>query len=75
VNNQSIVRRERDFGLRLRAIRQSRGLSQQMLAEAAGVNRKTVNRIECGRFSPNLNTLMRLAYALSLKVQNLVRGI
>lgn len=75
MKNQTIVQRERNFGLRLRAIRQSKGLSQQSLAEAAGVDRKTVNRIERGHFSPNLNTMMRLAHSLSLTVQDLLRGV
>lgn len=71
----TIVRRERDFGARLRVVRKQQGLSQTALADAAGVDRKTVNRIENGRFSPNLNTLMRLAYSLSVSVSDLLRGI
>ena len=46
---------------RLVALRAERGFSQARLAELAGVDRKTINRIENGHFSPSLDTLTRLS--------------
>jgi len=41
-------------------------LSQETLANIAGVDRKTINRIENGHFSPNLDTMIRLSIVLKL---------
>lgn len=46
-------------------------LSQDALAEFAGIDRKTVNRIENGHFSPNLDTMTRLSVVLGKKIPQL----
>ena len=52
----------------LTRIREERGLSQQGLANASGVNKATINQIERGRRSPNLETLEKLANALAVEM-------
>ena len=47
--------------MELTRIRQERGLSQQGLADTSGVNKATINQIERGRRSPNVETLGKLA--------------
>jgi len=59
---------------RLIELRTNRGLSQARLAELAGVDRKTINRIENGHFSPSLDTLTRLSVVLKCKLSDLVEG-
>lgn len=54
------------------ALREERGLSQARLAELAGVDRKTINRIENGHFSPSLDTLTRLSVVLKCRLSELV---
>jgi putative transcriptional regulator len=51
---------------RIKVERNSKGLSQAKLAEMAGIDRKTVNRIENGHFSPTLETLIALGDALGV---------
>lgn len=48
------------------------GWSQLELAETAGVDRKTVNRIENGRYSPSMNTLVSVGTALGLTMTNML---
>jgi DNA-binding XRE family transcriptional regulator len=43
------------------------GITQEKLAKLVGLDRKTINRIENGHFSPSLDTMIRLAYVLKLK--------
>lgn len=52
----------------LTRIREERGLSQQGLADASGVNKATINQIERGRRSPNVETLEKLSDALGVGV-------
>lgn len=51
---------------RLFELRSQAELSQARLAEIAGVDRKTINRIENGHFSPALDTIVRLSVALGI---------
>ena len=59
---------------RLVALRAERGFSQARLAELAGVDRKTINRIENGHFSPSLDTLTRLSVVLKCRLAELVEA-
>jgi XRE family transcriptional regulator, regulator of sulfur utilization len=59
------------FGNRMREIRTKRGLSQQAVAEHAGIAQTHVSDIELGFKLPNLLTVVRLAIALSCKVAEL----
>ena len=61
------------FGLRLRQLREARGMSQQLLAYEADVAKLTVQRIEKGRASAGLDMLVSIAQALQLPVHELLR--
>ena len=52
--------------------RNEKGLSQAKLAEMAGIDRKTVNRIENGHFTPTLETLISLSDALGVSPHSLM---
>lgn len=58
---------------RLKALRQLRAMSQQELADAANVGRNTISRIERGETGAHGRTLRRLAKALGVGVEELVR--
>jgi transcriptional regulator with XRE-family HTH domain len=57
---------------RLFELRTDAELSQASLAEIAGVDRKTINRIENGHFSPALDTIVRLSVALGITPSTLL---
>jgi len=63
------------FGLRLRALRQVRGLSQNALAAHSSVTHETVCRLELGKHLVKLETLTKLAIALGTSVESLLIGI
>lgn len=56
----------------VRTHRTSHGWSQLELANRAGLDRKTVNRIENGRFSPSVDTLLAVSNALGVSVNHLL---
>jgi DNA-binding XRE family transcriptional regulator len=51
---------------RMKQERKNRKWSQQELAERAGIDRKTVNRIERGHFSPSMETYFMLCHAMKV---------
>ena len=57
---------------RLNELRRLRAFSQQELADAAGLGRNTVSRIERGETGAHGRTLRRLAQALGVDVAELV---
>lgn len=52
------------IAVRLREQRSDAGLTQETLAKKAGLDRKTVNRIENALFSPSVDTIYRLCGVL-----------
>lgn len=73
MNNTQISKKEKQVAQRLLDARIKRGLSQAETADRAGIDRKTVNRIENNHFSPSLNTIFRLCDALAVKPNELVK--
>jgi transcriptional regulator with XRE-family HTH domain len=60
------------FGERLRAVRQQRGISQEKLAELAGLHRTYVSSIERGERNVSLVNIERLAAALGVAMGELM---
>jgi transcriptional regulator with XRE-family HTH domain len=61
-----------DFSQRLAATRKARGLTQDALADAAGINVSQVRRYEGGTSQPSLEVLRKLAVALSVSADELL---
>jgi len=60
------------FAVRIRKLREQRGMTQEMLARRAKISRVYVAQIERKRQDPTLSVVVRLAKALKVKVGNLV---
>jgi len=56
---------------RLRVYRAEYHLSQQDLADAVGVSRKTISTLEVGRFMPSAVVALKLAYYFGVSVEDL----
>lgn len=52
----------------LRQMREKAGISQSALARQSGVDRATINKIEHGKRTPGIETLMKLAAALDAEI-------
>ena len=63
---------QRNVAANLIALLEGASLTQLQLSDLAGVDRKTINRIENGHFSPSIDTLTRLALVLNTTVGNLL---
>jgi transcriptional regulator with XRE-family HTH domain len=60
------------IGERLKKLRVRRALTQERLAERAGIGKNTVNRIENNLTEPHMSTLGKLAAALDVDPAELV---
>jgi transcriptional regulator with XRE-family HTH domain len=58
--------RRKALGNAVRDRRQSLGLSQEQLAERAGMERKSVSRVETGAYSPSIDRLWDICDALGV---------
>ena len=60
------------FTMQLKRLRAERKMSQADLAQASGVSREYIARLELGQQDPTLGTLEKLAKALKVKVGRLL---
>lgn len=63
---KQMMKHQGEVADRLYELRTRREITQQALADMCDIDRKTINRIENGHFSPNLNTLLRICVALNV---------
>ncbi len=59
------------FGEKLRQVREHKGLTLKVVAQAAGVSESLVSQIERNRVSPAIDTLLSLADALDIDLEYL----
>jgi putative transcriptional regulator len=62
----------RRFAMKLKRLREARGMTQDLLAKRVRVSRGYLSRLEMGRHDPPLSLLRRLAKELRVKVAQLV---
>ncbi|MGH7355108.1 MAG: helix-turn-helix transcriptional regulator [Candidatus Rokuibacteriota bacterium] len=58
--------------MRLRHLRERKGMTQEALAKTSGVSRAYLSRLEMGRHDPPLSRLRTLAKALGVPVRDLL---
>lgn len=62
----------RAIGSNIRMVRETTGISQTELANRVGTNKSAISRYENGTQIPSLNTLMRVADAMSVDLVDLI---
>lgn len=61
------------FGIRLRLAREEMGLSQEVLAEKAGLHRTYIGQVERGERNISVDSMERLADAVGLQLWDMLR--
>ena len=56
---------------RVKELRIEKGMTQEDLAERAGVSRQTIISIESGRYNPSILLAYKLSHLLSLSIEKL----
>ena len=62
------------LGSRVRRTRETANLTQEALAQAAGIGRVTLVRLENGKHVPKLSTLKAIAHVLEKPIEDLLAG-
>ncbi len=62
----------KQIGARIKAARKTHELSQQAVADTAGINREYLSRVERGTENVSILTLVRIADALDTPVRDLL---
>ena len=65
----------RIVGQKIRAYRKQAGLSQEKLAEKASLSYKYLGEVERGCVNVSLDSLMRIAKALKIKIADVVSDV
>jgi ribosome-binding protein aMBF1 (putative translation factor) len=66
---------QRKLGAKVRALRKSRGWSQDVLADRSGLHRAHVGEIERGESNVTLQTLKIIADTLDVTMSELLRSV
>ena len=61
----------KELGLRIKAIRLSKGLTQTELANIIGRDHPSINRLEKGKINPGYLFLLELAEGLDINIKEL----
>ena len=63
------------FGDRVRKLRVAQGLSQEVLAQKAGLHRTYIGGVERGERNVSLINIEKIASALNLSIVDIIEGI
>ena len=64
----------KDFGVRMKEARKTKGLTQEKLSELLGVDRLHVNRMENGSKACSIDLLMDISSLLEVSTDYLLKG-
>ncbi|MEV5770059.1 helix-turn-helix transcriptional regulator [Streptomyces antimycoticus] len=63
-----VLQQRRRVGSRVRELREARELSQERLGELAGLDRKTIYRVELAQYGTSIDHLALIARALGVEI-------
>lgn len=69
----AITKRDYRLGRKIQRLRKQKGLTQEKLAEEAKVDPKTIIQMETGKRNPTLKTLQKIANALKISVDQILK--
>jgi transcriptional regulator with XRE-family HTH domain len=72
--NKAIQTARKIFARKLKAFRVLKGLSQEELADIAGLHRTYVGSVERGERNISIDNMERLASALGIKIKDLLNN-
>jgi transcriptional regulator with XRE-family HTH domain len=71
IRNEKLLK---DFGAQVRTIRQSKNMTLEALAEAAGIEYSQVIRVEAGKVNATISTIEAIAKGLNVGIGDFFAG-
>lgn len=71
VERGNLVETKQLIGVRIKELRNKRGLTQEQLAEMMGINPKYISSIERGKENPTLDIFIKLSETMDVSIGNL----
>jgi transcriptional regulator with XRE-family HTH domain len=68
INEDYILSKRKEIGEKLKAIRESRGLTMEQLGEQLDIGKSTVSKIEAGKWNFGVDTLIAFSVALQFDI-------
>ena len=72
-HEEVVMNIKKDFGLRIKELRNKKGITQYQLAEMAGIDPKHISHIETGRSFPKADLIEKFANALEIDYTELFK--
>ena len=63
--------KESNIITKLKSVRETRGMTQQELADRIGMRRETILHLENNRYNPSLEMALKIAQVFDLRVEDL----
>jgi transcriptional regulator with XRE-family HTH domain len=63
------------FGIKVKMLRNLKGLSQEQLADLSDLDRTYISLIERGRRNPSLVNIAKIALGLKVPIEQVVKGV
>ncbi|KAA0964671.1 helix-turn-helix transcriptional regulator [Streptococcus cristatus] len=63
--------KESNIITKLKSVRETRGMTQQELADRIGMRRETILHLENNRYNPSLEMALKIAQVFDLRVEEL----
>ena len=63
--------KESNIITKLKSVRETRGMTQQELADRIGMRRETILHLENNRYNPSLEMALKIALVFDLRVEEL----
>ena len=73
MSGETVIKIEKKFGKHVRELRNKAGYSQEDLADLAGIHRTYLGGIERGERNPSLKNIQRIAKALKVPIDELLK--
>lgn len=62
----------KDFGNRLKTLREQQGMKQGQFADMIGISRQSMSNYESGKHSPDVDVIVKMAHALNCSTDYLM---
>lgn len=69
ISDEYILQKRKEIGVKLKELRENKGLTMDQLGELIGTGKSTISKIEAGKWNFGIDTLTMFSVALDFNVE------